>query len=223
MREPGRRGETRTLNRKTAVQATLASGRLRTAVVVALVVCVAIVTLFVGCSSGKAHDRPRKPSSEKTSAPSSSASPSTTGPDVSAKAAYWGFDRASRAAEQQPRNPQLISTIGRWAVDPALVTEAQNLAGFSLGGVAFKGTPPTPRMAVASTKLDAKPYPTVTLSDCPTPAPSWRAYYVASGKPVAIASAPAPPPYEITVEVILYKNKWMVYTTKADRRHTCSP
>ncbi len=190
----------------------------------ALAVCAAI-SLSAGCS-GTAHHVARKPSS--ASAPASSSSPSpqpppTNSPEVSAKAAYWGFERASRAAEQQPRNRVLISALGQWAVDPALVTEAQNLAGFSLGGVAFKGAPPLPRVTVASTRLDAKPYPTVILSDCPTPAPSWRAYYVASGKPVALAPAPAPPPYAVTVEVILFKNRWMIYATKADRSHTCSP
>jgi hypothetical protein len=75
---------------------------------------------------------------------------------------------------------------------------------------------------VRAANLTAKPYPTVTLTNCPTPAPSWVAYDVKTGKPVPYTTAKVPPPYLATVTMIFYEGRWGVQQTSVDTGQTCT-
>ena len=113
--------------------------------------------------------------------------------------------------------------LGVHAVDPALGQLENDLLTFASAGIAYRGTPPTSRTKVTKIEMQANPWPTVTVMDCPTVAPSWKPVYVKSGKPATLAPASAKPPYAVTAAVIYYKNRWAVYRTTVDRKHTCAP
>jgi len=110
-----------------------------------------------------------------------------------------------------------------YSFDPAQGQLISYVFSLTEGGIEYRGTPPTSRIAVVSTDLTAKPYPTVTLTDCPTAPPTWNAYYRKTGKPTADKPGKVKPPYLVTVRVIYYEKHWGVQklTPNTSRTSTC--
>lgn len=140
--------------------------------------------------------------------------------------AYESFWKASAAALRAPVafNAKLPpdADFTRYSWDPARTTYRGYVAGLAEDGVAFRGTPPEPRLRVESVDLEAKPYPVVTLKDCQTPAPDWQSYVVRTGERAPEATQSPPPPYEITAKMIFYQNRWGLQDTSTDTSRTCT-
>ena len=89
-------------------------------------------------------------------------------------------------------------------------------------GIAFRGTPPSPRITVTDIDLDADPHPTVSLTNCPTAAPTWTAFSVADDTAVPTTTPAVPPPHRLTVTVIQAQGRWGVAEVDADEGATCA-
>lgn len=192
----------------------------------AAVVCGAI--LATACSSGSnpTLQTPSASTSEKrsaTSTASSSANPETQ----PALAAYLAFTEAATAAQRDPaafsRSEESASAFTSVAFDPIRIAYIGYIGQLARANTAFRGTPSQPRVTVKSVALAAKPYPLVVLTDCPTPAPTWHAYEVESGKAVPDAVGSVPPPYELTIEVIKVNGRWGASKVDVDKSRTCTP
>lgn len=207
-------------------------------VVQRLAVATALVTLLVAgtaCTSSKAKptDSPTSSASPTSSNPSTAtASPTTSAtPTIDPQAqpavdAYMAFDAGTSAAQQHPFNP-VTSTpptgadFTKYSFDPTTPTTLQFVGALAAAGEAYRGTPPTARITITAINLAAKPYPVVTLVNCPTLAPTWHAYLVKTGEQVPDQQTKAPPPNPIAVEVIQYQGHWGVRTVTPEAK-TCA-
>ena len=189
------------------------------------VVALGLVALSVaGCSDGS---QPRTQTPATTTATTSA--PSTSTVDPNAQQALDAFSAFNAAATEALRNPQTFSTgkdqasdIRPYSFDPIRAQYTAYVMELAYEQVAFRGTAPAPRVQVKSIDLAAKPYPMVVLTNCDTPAPSWREYVVKTGKLVPQANGSVPPPYLLTVEVIYYAKHWGVSKVSADKSRTCT-
>lgn len=154
-----------------------------------------------------------------TSELSSSAPASTASPAV---AAYAAFSSANFAAYRDPSNVSFRVRLSQLTFDPARGQQLGYLVSLVQQGVAWRGRPPTPRVSVLAESLAGKPYPTVTLADCPTPAPHWAEFVVKTGTKVATVPGAAAPPFTITVVVIYDQGHWGVQSATPDTRKTCT-
>jgi hypothetical protein len=185
------------------------------------------------CSSSGPADPTQSPSAPTSSrsipqsspATSPSASPSYDPKVKPAVDAYLAFSAAAFVAEQNP--PALGASLPAggdftaYAFDPIKAELLGYVTTLNRSHQAWRGTPPTPRVSVLTVDLGAAPYPTVTLSDCPTPAPTWQQYEVATGVVAQPQPGSAPPPYLITAQLIYFENHWGVSKTTHDSSRTC--
>jgi len=109
-----------------------------------------------------------------------------------------------------------------YSFDPMRGQYTAFVLGLASDKVAFKGAPPTPRITVSTVDMAATPHPTVVLSNCPTPAPTWKAYSLATGAEVPTTTSSVAPPYRLSVEVIEYQGRWGVAKVTADNSATCT-
>lgn len=184
-------------------------------------------------STGTHTQSPPPPSSSNapsTTPQSSSPAPISTSPNVSptekaAIAAYVAFRAAAHNAEKKPTDTSREAALKTYAVDPALGHEGGSLISYLTGDIAWGGTPPGARVRVTAVQPAAKPYPMVTLRDCPTAAPSWKPYNIKTHKPVSVKfpGSTAPPPHAITATVIYYRSRWVVQTSVTEVKKTCAP
>lgn len=207
---------------------------LRVAVIVALTMLTA-----GGCDShaSTAHTGSDAPSATSATSSSSSptgtptsASPTLSSPiDTGAEPAVAAFTHYITATYNAQRAPRQVggsyapdADFTGYSFDPMRSQESAYISSLAANGQAFRGTPPTPRIQVIGADLQAKPYPTVVLTNCPTPAPSWIAYDTKSGKPVSYSTRKVPPPYLSTVTMIFYEGHWGVQKTGVDSGRTCT-
>lgn len=198
---------------------------------------VAVGALIIAACSGSTGMHLESPSPTSTgrstssdASPTSPPTPTMSSPTVdprvrAATSAYVAFDAAVHFAEKRPSDQSRFKAIKAHAVDPALAREGADLFRYQRGGVAFKGTPPPPRVSVKAIHLDARPYPAVALVDCPSLSSTWNLYTVKGHKlvPTTVPKGAAKPPYALTVAVIFYKSRWMVHGTRLNVRKTCAP
>lgn len=202
-----------------------------------LVLAVALLSLVAigaACTSSKpkASDSPTPTTSTSSTPTKSSASPSpSTTPTIDPQAqpaitAFKDYLTATFNSQMKPR--QLgekyspTADFTKYSFDPMLGQENAYIGYLAQQGQAFKGTPPKPRITVSAINLAAKPYPTVVLSNCPTPSPSWVAYQVGTGKAVPYTQPKVKPPYRSEVVVIYYQSHWGVQKTTVDSSKTCA-
>jgi hypothetical protein len=112
----------------------------------------------------------------------------------------------------------------KYSFDPAQSSLSAVVQQFSSQGLRMTGDPGKPRIVLQSLEMGAKPYPMVTLSDCPTPPVQWHPADTKTGKDVSapLPSQVAAPPHKITVQVIYYQGRWGVSRTTSDSSRTCS-
>jgi hypothetical protein len=184
-----------------------------------------VAVTVTGCTSGSQPHIQNPP----TSTSASSASASTPSIDPAARPAvdaYLAYVAASDNAERAPqafvdgKNPATDFT--KYTFDPRRARYTAYITGLAQQQVAFRGTPPQPRVSVTSVDIAAKPYPTVVLSDCRTPAPTWAAYDLKTGKRVPFVKNKVPLPYRSTVRMIHYQGRWGVSDVNADSTKTCT-
>lgn len=171
--------------------------------------------------------RPSPMSSPTVSPTGSSTTKSLSEPAVQpALDAFAHYITATYNAQRVP--PQVGSSypaaadFARYSFDPMRTQESAYIASLAASGQAFRGTSPEPRIQVSQTELNATPYPTVVLTNCPTSAPSWIAYDTKTGKPVPYSTTKVPPPYLATVTVIFYEGHWGVQKISVDTGRTCT-
>src|SRR5439155_17626381 len=112
--------------------------------------------------------------------------------------AYRAFNDALNEGLRDPSS-NYAGTIAAHSVDPARETADSNIASFRLSHIAFRGTPPKPRIKITGSHLSATPWPTVTLIDCPTVSGTWKAVNTKTGQPAPTTypSGSAKPPHAI--------------------------
>jgi hypothetical protein len=195
----------------------------------------AAVTLTVlataACGGGDAVVKPtaaKSTSSPMTTSPTSSPTPTIDPKAQPAVKAYLAYMTASNNALRKPRALGQEFAPGadysKYAFDPARGSLNSIIQLLSSQGLMMTGDPGKPRIQLQSLEIGAKPYPQVTLSDCPTPPVQWHPTDTKSGKD---ASAPPPsgvaaPPHKMTIQVIYHQSHWGVYKTTTDLSRTCS-
>lgn len=193
-------------------------------------VAVAAVALVACTSSGAGRPSDLPTSSSPPSRPATAGTtPAPSSPtlyiDPSVKpavTAYLAYDKAYVQAVQHPANVALFKPVTKYTFDPLQVRLGADLGKLQGAGIAFGGTPPTPRISMLAAHLDAKPYPSVSLSDCPTPPTHWAVYNAKTGKKLPVAPHKAKPPYLTTATVIYYAKHWGVQKTSTDYTQTCT-
>lgn len=136
--------------------------------------------------------------------------------------AYLAFSTANFAAYRDPSSTPLRDKVSGLTFDPARGQQLGYLVSLTQQGVQWRGTPPTPRVSILASNLNEKPYPTVTLADCPMPAPDWAEYTATTGAKVSTVPGPAKPPFKITVVVIYDQGRWGVQKATPDTSATCT-
>ncbi len=208
-----------------------------------------LVTAIAGCSGSKSPNPDTTPDSAATSregsqasgptstlpsdtqstSPSSSASTPADPRVAAALKAYVSFTKSVAYAYMHP--PKKISdplpargNFRRFSFDPAQAQVLNDVFSLTQLQVAYRGRPAVARPTVANVDLTAKPYPTVTLTDCPVPA-SWKVVATTPGPPPTIKSSPsgAPAPNLTTAKVIFYEKRWGISTVTTDTSKTCAP
>ncbi len=197
---------------------------------VAALFAVALLTI-TSCSTAAAG----KPSSSApgstpvtTSAPpSSTTSPTWSPPDYGAAQpavdAYMKVNAIYSAGLESP------GAFAAASLNPYLAGQAKDAFDGSVRdelahGRAFRGTPPSPRVLVASSNTNGA-VPEVVLSDCPMPSASspWTEYVVATRKAVPTAVRNPPPPYAATIKVFRpVGTAWVITSFTLDGSQTCT-
>jgi hypothetical protein len=193
----------------------------------------ASVLATAACGAGDGSLKPavtKAPTSTAmTSSPTSSQTPTIDPKARPAVTAYMNFVAARGEAMRNPRklggaDYLPAADFTKFAFDPARGQANAFIVSLSEQGQLFKGDPGRPRVSVDAIELDAKPYPTVVLKDCPTPTPMWRIYDARTGKDMTLPPPPGtkPTPYLSTVQVIYYQGHWGVSKIDADTSRTCT-
>lgn len=214
-----------------------------------VLVAAAMAAALAGCSSNKPNPGPSAPDSHVSSPSTTSASGGPTSPKTSAATtpatssssapadprvaaavkAYDNFMAAYAVSEQHPPDSQGKPYVAggdftKYAFDPARIEYVSYILGLTQLQLAYRGTPPVPRVSVTNADLATKPYPTVTLVDCPTAPNNWKVVATSPGPPATTKTTPkAPPPYKATVTVIFYEKHWGVSKITTDTSRTCQP
>jgi hypothetical protein len=181
------------------------------------------------CGGGNGALKPTaSTSSPMTSAPTSSPTPTIDPKAQPAVTAYLNFVAAVSEALKKPgksgQNYTSAADFTSYSFDPLRGQERAAIVSLREQGQLFKGDPGRPRVNVNAIEIDAKPYPTVMLNDCPTPTPTWRIYDAKTGNDMTPQPPPGvhPMPYLSTVEVIYYRGYWGVSKIDADTSRTCT-
>lgn len=172
---------------------------------------------------------PTAPTTSSTTTPATSSSSAPADPRVAAAVRAYDNFMATYAVSQQhpPATPDKPYVAGgdfpKYMFDPARSEYVGYVLNLTLAQLAYRGTPPMPRLSVTNADLAAKPYPTVTLTDCPTAPASWKVVATSGPPPTTKTSPKAPPPYKATVTVIFYEKRWGVSKMTVDTSKTCQP
>jgi hypothetical protein len=167
------------------------------------------------------------------SSPSTASQTSTQTPTIDPKAqpavnAYRNYVTALAEALRSPRKLGQdyvpAADFTKFSFDPVRGQADVSIVSLGAQGELFKGDPGRPRVSVVALEPDAKPYPTVVLTDCPTPTPTWRIYDAKTGKAVTMTlpRGTQPAPYLSRIDVIYYQGHWGVSKIDADTSRTCT-
>lgn len=219
---------------------------MRRSLLVELAAAAAVVAIAGCSSSGSPKPGPTAPISQSTdlstspaassSTSSTSAAPSTTpskstsaaDPRVAAAlSAYESFVKSYQVSERHPpsaaNKPYVASgSFPRFSFDPVRADAVSYILFLTQSQLKYVGTAPATRASVMTVSLNATPYPTVTVSDCPTAPASWKAV-ATSGPPATTKPPKVAPPYRVTAQVIYYEKHWGVYKQTVTSSKTCSP
>lgn len=201
-------------------------------------VCAALGVAGCSGSTGTHVQTPGK----STPAPVSSSDPNTTAPPATTSvprstttttAAGFGAEQpavdtyiklvaASNAAFRDPQHVSL-TLISSYTAGQAKLEYAQSLTAAKKQGIAYKGTPSTPRLSVVSSSLSGS-LPSVVLRDCGLASTTdpFVGYYIATGKKVPTSTPEVPPPYAKTIKMFQPNRKsWVITSLTTDSTKTC--
>jgi len=178
--------------------------RMRTAAIVAV-----LLTSTAACTqSNGVKTQPITP------APTASNPTPTATIDHRAQPAVNAYEAFGVSANNAQRHP--IGQDQKWpagadftktSFDPLRAQFMGYIWSLKAQGVEYRGTPDTSHIAVKAIRLEAKPWPTIMLTDCQTGG-DWDEYVIKTGKRVPSENGKVPPPYLITVKMIYYKDHW---------------
>ena len=208
--------------------ATVRSRLARRIVVIAGVGLVLALEPLTGCSHGTASAQPSAfPSTSRPAIASASPSPIIDSLSLPALRAYEAGIRASNAAARHPYGKgdhiPRGADFAKYMFDPLLSQYKFYIWGLAASDYEYRGTPPTINVVVKSVHLAAKPWPTVTLSDCSTGVQGWKVYNAKTGEVEPIVKKRVAPPYRSTVTMILYEKRWGIKKIALDATRTCVP
>lgn len=172
---------------------------------------------------------PTPKTSTDDSTPVTSATPSRDPEARDAVTAFTNYWAAWTAAYRRPVNrnhPPIAPAedFSKYSIGSVKSDTLTAVSTYADAGLAWRGPAPQPRWEVLSTEPTARPWPTVTLGNCPTVA-RWHLVDVRNGT-AAQTSPPAPgtakPPYRSVVTVIRYRSRWVVSSQTVDRTRTCT-
>jgi len=200
---------------------------------------VASATILAACGGGRTHLQSYTPSPTNStglpsaSAPTSSTAlsspapsrlpsipvPTVTPPAQDAVNSYMGLNAAASAASLDPATADLTA-LNAHLTGAALALYDTSFANMRTAGLAYRGTPADPRVTVqtiVSPKL-------IFLTSCPLVASSdpFVQYTVATGKPVPVAARTPPPPYKMTLTMVLRSGSWRLSAVLQDTSKTCT-
>jgi hypothetical protein len=203
-----------------------------------MVVACATLALASCSSSGRTHTQSFSPSpsvppstSTVNSSPSTSPASSTRPPrkdvptpTVTASAqgavnAYIAFYNSSTLADRDPAHADL-ATLNQYLTGKALTLFDGTYKGMKRSGLAYRGTPPAPRVKISSVLSSTA----IFLSSCPLvskPDP-YVEYHVSTKKVVATGKLRSPaPPYLLTLPMKKVFGKWKLTDVVQDTSKTC--
>ncbi len=133
--------------------------------------------------------------------------------------AYISFMNANDAAALDPGHADLGS-VNKFLSGKALSIIDDSFTAMKSAGQAYRGLPPDPRIKVQTVVSSSF----VFLSSCPLADPNDPSieYYVATGKPVPVATRNPPPPYELTLPMKLSNGQWQLTDILQNVGKTCS-
>lgn len=190
---------------------------------------VAVALLGVSACSSSTADKPSSPTQSGSASATTTASPSPTWSPPDYGAAQPAVDVYRKADAIYSAGLESPSTFTAAALDLYLAGQAKDAFDGSVRdeltqGRAFRGTPPSPRVLVASSNTSGA-VPEVVLSDCPLPSTSspWTEYVVATGKVVPTAVSSPPPPYAATIKMFRPVGPaWVITSFTLDGSKTCT-
>lgn len=168
------------------------------------------------------------PPANSSSTPSPSTSTYADPKIAAAVKAYRSFIEAYEFSQQHPPKaadaPYAHSgDFTKYSFDPIRAKIAGSILFLTQGHLAYHGTPPAPRPSVTGLAIAAKPYPTITIEDCPTAPANWKVVAISGQPPTSHRPSNAAPPYRITAQVIFYLKRWGVYKLTTNTARTCTP
>ena len=146
--------------------------------------------------------------------------PTVTPPAQGAVAAYIASVNAGVAIDLDPAHTNIA------ALDNYLTGEAKNeiegnYATMKKDGLAYRGTPATPRVRVLSVVSPS----TILLGNCPLASKTdpFIQYYIKTGRPVPATTTPSPPPpYLLLLNMTIVSGHWKLAKLVQDRSRTCT-
>jgi len=161
-------------------------------------------------------------SSSNTSASRSIAppipAPTVTPPAQDAVNAYIAFYNAMTAADQDPAHAD-VAKIDSYLTGKALALTRDVIANQKKSGIAYRGTPPNPRVKVETIFSSTFMF----LTSCPLESVTdpFVQYYVATGKPVPVTKPAVPPPYKLKLSMEKIGAAWKLADLLVDTSKTC--
>jgi hypothetical protein len=169
------------------------------------------------------------PSSSSTTPAATSNSPSVVlfpTPTVSpaaaqgAVAAYLALVNATDEIDPNPAHADLAK-LDRYLTGDAKTLFDDAYLGMKQAGLAYRGTPDTPRIRVLAVESPTA----ILLGDCPLSSTTdpYVQYNVKTGRPVPPATTPnPPPPYLVVLNMTLMNGQWKLARLVPDRSRTCT-
>ena len=183
--------------------------------------------LALGACWGSGGEAESLPPSTVSALPTASPTSTIDPKALPAVEAYKAFFRAFRNAQRRPFSLDdkipAAADFTKYSFDPFRTEYRGYIWGLVRDGGEYRGTPPTLNVRVSSVDTAAKPYPTVTLSDCQTGDGDWRYYDAQTGKLQPRKPPKVKPPYRSTVTMILHDKRWGVKSLTLDTSRTCAP
>lgn len=179
-------------------------------------------------TSSSASPSSSVPSRTTSSAPSRSTSSKSTKPvatptvQPAAQAAVNSYMQLDGLVNSASRDPAHADTrrFSAYAVGAGLTAVVGSIEQMKKYGLAYRGTPPDPRIKVVAASAAS-----VVLSSCPLAAASdpFVQYVVATGRTVPIVKRTPPPPYVRALTMHFVGDRWKLASVAINGSKTCTP
>jgi hypothetical protein len=145
--------------------------------------------------------------------------PTVAPPAQGAVDAYITLLNLYNEATRDPR-PASLSAINRYLDGKALTLFDHSLSAMIKNGYAYRGTPDSPRLKIASVLSPTA----VFLSSCPLTSRSdpFIEYDIKTGKAIPVPTRTPPPPYLLTITMKRVGGQWKITDLLQNTSKTCN-